>query len=113
MYDMLFVFMCAYHYELSHLSCVNSFTFIHTNVPDAAFIHHLIIQLFVKLAYLFLILLPLLLRDVNHNGGGNRARAAGRAGGAGAVEGRLLRFGMHQRDVLRSWAQRLQHNILT
>lgn len=96
--------------QKSHPLCVNSSTFMYTNGPDAASIHHLIIQLFVKLADLLLIFLPLLLRDMNHNGRGNWARAAG----AADVRERLLGFGRHQGDVLRFWAQILwRNNILT
>ena len=91
MYNMLFVLMCAYITEISQIMCAQ--LYIHAHKPS---IHHLIIQLFVKLAYLLLILLPLLLRDVNHNGGGERARAAG----AADVEKRLLGFGRRQGDVL-------------
>lgn len=58
------------------------------HVHKQSSVRHLIVQLFVELADLLLVFLPLLLRDVNHYGGGQRTRAAG----AADVKERLLWF---------------------
>lgn len=100
MYDRLFVFMCAYHYKNSPY-CVISSTFMLTNCPHVAPIHHLLVQLFVQLADLLLIFLPLLLGNVNHNGGCNGAGAAG-AAGAADVKNWLFSFWSDEGNFLQS-----------
>lgn len=91
MFDKLFVFACT---RLQPW-CVISSTFIHTWFSC---IRHLIIQLFVKLADLLLVLVPLFLRDVDHDGGGDRARAAGSAWGAGAAQIKRQLLGVWRSD---------------
>lgn len=67
-----------------------------SNCPSVAPLRYLIVQLFVQLADLLLVLLPLLLRNVNHDGGGDGAGAAG----AADVKNRFLVFRRHQGNLL-------------
>lgn len=90
MYDTIFAFMYARQFKTSQQSCF-LYISMHKSVPT----HHLIIQLFVKLADFLLIFLPLLFRDAHHNGGD----VGGGAAGATDVERWLLGFGRHRADL--------------
>lgn len=109
--DVLFVFTCVYFhlFPTRSVQLAPLFFFFF-----AASIYHLIIQLLVQFTNFLLVLLPLLIGDVDHYGGGDGAGAADAAGAAG-VERCLLWIRHHKGGVLGFFFTKLfQHySILT